>query len=67
MGNKNNTSKKSLALKILLSLVCTISGVCLLMSGLEENSKPYIIIASFILLLDLIMIIASILDGVRKR
>ena len=39
----------------------------LLVSGLQDSDTPTIIIAGFILLLDLIMIVAYLVDYFRKR
>ncbi len=67
MKNENNDTKKKLALMILAPLFCTIGGVSLFMSGLEDNDKPTIIVACFILLLDVVMIVAFLADWFKKR
>ncbi len=67
MENENNNKAKKLALMILAPLFCTIGGICLLMSGLEDSDKPTVIVAGFILLLDLIMVVAFLVDYFRKR
>ena len=67
MENEQSNTKKRLALMMLAPLFCTIDGICLLMSGLEDNSKPTIIVSCFILLLDLVMIVCFLVDWFRKR
>ena len=67
MENGNKNRKKQLALKILAPLFCTIGGISLLMSSLEDHSKPTLVVACIILLLDLVMIVAFFIDGLRKR
>ncbi|MBQ7609691.1 MAG: hypothetical protein IJU74_01175 [Bacteroidales bacterium] len=49
------------------ALVLTISGISLLVSGLQDSDKPTVIVAGFCLLLDLIMIVAFLVDFFRKR
>ena len=44
-----------------------VSPKMLLVSGLQDSDTPTIIIAGFILLLDLIMIVAYLVDYFRKR
>lgn len=66
MKKENNHSKKIIWYSI-AALVLTISGISLLVSGLQDSDKPTIIVAGFILLLDLIMIVAFLVDYFRKR
>ncbi len=49
------------------ALILTISGISLLVSGLQDSDKPTVIVAGFCLLLDLIMIVAFLVDFFRKR
>ena len=51
----------------LAALILTISGISLLVSGLQDSDKPTVIVAGLILLLDLIMIVAFLVDYFRKR
>ena len=37
------------------------------MSGIESNDKPTIIVASFVLLLDVVMIVAFLIDWFRRK
>ena len=67
MDNENSNHKKRLALMILTPLFCTIGGLCLLMSGIESNDKPTIIVASFVLLLDVVMIVVFLIDWFRRK
>ena len=48
-----------------LSLTC--SGIGLLVSGLHDSDKPTLIFAGFCLLLDLIIIVAFLVDYLKKR
>ena len=66
MKKENNNSKKIIWYCI-AALVLTISGISLLVSGLQDSDKPTVIVAGFILLLDLIMIVAFLVDYFRKR
>ena len=66
MKKENNNPKKIIWYSI-AALVLTISGICLLVSGLQDSEKPAVIVAGFILLLDLIMIVAFLVDYFRKR
>ena len=66
MNKENNNSKKIIWYSI-AALVLTISGISLLVSGLQDSEKPAVIVAGFILLLDLIMIVAFLVDYFRKR
>ena len=66
MKKENNNSKKIIWYSI-AALVLTISGISLLVSGLQDSDKPTVIVAGFCLLLDLIMIVAFIVDFFRKR
>lgn len=52
--------------RMLADLITTISGISLLVSGLHDSHKPTVIVAGFILLLDLIMIVAFLVDYLRK-
>ncbi len=58
---------KKNAFMILAPLFCTISGISLLMSGLEDNSTPTIIVACVILLLDIVMVIAFLIDRLKRK
>lgn len=66
MKKENNNSKKIIWYSI-AALVLTISGISLLVSGLQDSDKPTVIVAGFCLLLDLIMIVAFLVDFFRKR
>ena len=66
MKKENNNSKKIIWYS-LTALVLTVSGICLLVSGLQDSDKPTVIVAGFMLLLDLIMIVAFLVDYFRKR
>ena len=66
MKKENNKSKK-IIWYIIAALVLTISGISLLVSGLQDGDKPTVIVAGFILFLDLIMIVAFLVDYFRKR
>ena len=66
MKKENNNSKKIIWYSI-AALVLTISGISLFVSGLRDSDKPTVIVAGFILLLDLIMIVAFLVDYFRKR
>ena len=66
MKTENNNSKKIIWYSI-AALVLTISGISLLVSGLQDSDKPTVIVAGLILLLDLIMIVAFLVDYFRKR
>ena len=66
MKKENNNSKKIIWYSI-AALVLTISGISLLVSGLQDSDKPTVIVAGFCLLLDLIMIVAFFVDFFRKR
>ena len=66
MKKENNNSKKIIWYCI-AALVLTISGISLLVSGFQDSDKPTVIVAGFILLLDLIMIVAFLVDYFRKR
>lgn len=61
MKRENNNSKKIIWYSI-AALVLTISGISLLVSGLQDSDKPTVIVAGFCLLLDLIMIVAFLVD-----
>ena len=63
---ENNNSKKIIWYSI-AALLLTVSGISLLVSGLQESDKTTVIVAGFCLLLDLIMIVASLVDYYRKR
>lgn len=65
MNKENNNSKKIIWYSI-AALVLTISGISLLVSGLHDSHKQTVIVAGFILLLDLIMIVAFLVDYLRK-
>ncbi len=67
MKNENNDTKKRLVLMILAPLFSTIGGISLLMSGLEDNDKPTVIVACFILLVSVVMVVAFLADWFRKR
>ena len=67
MDNENSNLKKRLTLMIHMPLFCTIGGICLLISGIDSKDKPTIIVASFVLLLDLIMIVAFLIDWFRRK
>ena len=66
MKKENNNPKKIIWYSI-AALVLTIYGISLLVSGLQDSEKPAVIVAGFILLLDLIMIVAFLVDYFRKR
>ena len=66
MKKENNNSKKIIWYSI-AALVLTISGISLLVSGLQDSDKPTVVVAGFCLLLDLIMIVAFLIDLFRKR
>lgn len=66
MKKENNNSKKIIWYSI-AALVLTISGISLFVSGLQDSDKPTVIVAGFSLLLDLIMIVAFLVDYFRKR
>ena len=66
MENEKNNTKKKLVFMILAPLFCTIGGISLLISGLEDNNKPTIFVACFILFLDIVMIVAFLIDRFRK-
>ena len=66
MKKENHNSKKIIWYS-LAALVLTISGISLLVSGLQDSDKPTVIVAGLILLLDLIMIVAFLVDYFRKR
>ena len=66
MKKGNNNSKKIIWYSI-AALILTIGGISLLVSGLQDSDKPTVIVAGFILLLDLIMIVAFLVDYFRKR
>ena len=51
----------------LAALVLTVSGIGLLVSGLQDSDKPTVIIAGFMLLLVLVIIVAFLVDYFRKR
>lgn len=53
--------------RMLADLITTISGISLLVSGLHDSHKQTVIVAGFILLLDLIMIVAFLVDYFRKK
>jgi glucose uptake protein GlcU len=65
MKRENNNSKKIIWYSLAV-LISTISGISLLVNGLRDNDKLTVIIAGFILLLDLIMIVAFLVDYLRK-
>lgn len=66
MKKENNNSKKIFWYSFAaLSLTC--SGIGLLSSGFQDGDKPTVIVAGFILLLNLIMIVAFFVDYLRKR
>jgi uncharacterized membrane protein YhaH (DUF805 family) len=65
MKIENKNSKKIIWYS-LAALITTISGISLLVSGLHDSHKPTVIVAGFILLLDLIMIVAFLVDYLRK-
>ena len=67
MDNEKDNKRKRLALNIFGPLSCTIAGISLLMSGLDDNSKPTIIVACFILFLDIVIIVAILVDRLRKK
>ena len=64
---KENKNSKKIIWYSLAALVLTVSGISLLVSGLQDSHKPTVIVAGFILLLDLIMIVAFLVDYFRKR
>ena len=64
---KENKNSKKITWYSLAALVLTISGIGLLMSGLQDSDKSTVIVAGFILLLDLIMIVAFLFDYFRKK
>lgn len=64
---KENKNSKKITWYSLAALVLTISGIGLLMSGLQDSDKSTVIVAGFILLLDLIMIVAFLVDYFRKK
>ncbi|MBQ6244926.1 MAG: hypothetical protein IJK55_09480 [Bacteroidales bacterium] len=66
MKKENNNSKKIIWYSI-AALVLTIGGISLLVSGLQDSDKPIVFVAGFCLLLDLIMIVAFLIDLFRKR
>ena len=66
MKKETYNSKKIIWYSI-AALVLTICGISLLVSGLQDGDKPTVIVAGFILLLDLIMIIAFLVDYFRMR
>ena len=66
MKKENNNSKKIIWYSI-AALVLTIGGISLLVSGLQDSDKPIVVVAGFCLLLDLIMIVAFLVDYFRKR
>ena len=66
MKKENNSSKK-IFWDCIAALGLTFSGIGVLMSGLQDGNKPTVIVAGFILLLDLITIVAFLVDFFRKR
>ena len=66
MKKEKNNSKKIIWYS-LSALALTVSGICLLVSGLQDSDKPTVIVAGVILLLDLIIIVAFLVDYFRKR
>ncbi len=48
-----------------ISLTC--SGIGLLVSGLHNGDNPTVIVAGFTLLLDLIVIVAFLVDYLKNR
>ena len=66
MKKENNNSKKIFWYSF-AALFLTCSGISLLVSGLQDSDKPTVIVAGFCLLLDLIMIVAFLVDFFRKR
>ena len=67
MDNEKDNTRKRLTFNILAALSCTFAGISLLMSGLGDNSKPTIIVACFILLLDIVIIVSILVDRLRKN
>lgn len=67
MENEKNNTIKEKALMILVPLFCTIGGISLLVSGLEDGSTPIIIVACFILILVIVMVVAFLMDWLNKR
>ena len=67
MENEKNNKIKEIALMILVPLFCTIGGISLLVSGLEDGSIPVIIVGCFILVLVIIMVIAFLMDWFSKK
>ena len=64
---KENKYSKKIIWYSLAALVLTIGGISLLLSALQDGDKPTVIVAGSILLLDLIMIVAFLVDYFRKR
>ena len=64
---KENKKSKKIIWYSLAALVLTVSGIGLLVSGLQDSDKPTVIIAGFMLLLVLVMIVAFLVDYFRKR
>lgn len=52
---------------ILVPLFCTIGGISLLVSGLEDGSIPVIIVGCFILVLVIVMVVAFLMDWFSKK
>ena len=64
---KENKNSKKIIWYSLAALVLTVSGIGLLVSGLQDSDKPTVIIAGFMLLLVLVIIVAFLVDYFRKR
>ena len=64
---KENKNSKKIIWYSLAALVLTVSGIGLLVSGLQDSDKPTVIIAGFMLLLVLVIIVAFLVDFFRKR
>ena len=64
---KESKNSKKIIWYSLAALVLAISGISLLVSGLQDSDKLTVTIAGFILLLDVIMIVAFLVDCFRKR
>lgn len=67
MGKENSDSKKRILLMILAPLFCTVAGISLLIGGIEDKDKPVIVIAIFMLVLDVVMSAGFLIDWIRKR
>jgi hypothetical protein len=65
--NKENENSKKIIWYSLAALSLTFSGISLLVSGLQDSNISTVIVAGFILLLDLIMIVAFLVEYFRKR